>query len=56
MLLEWYLVFWLQMPENYTVYADYAKERDCRDAEYVWNRRLRAVHSSLQAECRRRPQ
>jgi hypothetical protein len=50
----WALVFWLQYPENYTEYARYHTERECRDAEQLWQRRLRLVDSQLQAECRQR--
>ncbi len=54
MFMEWYLVFWLANPANSTEYAEYSTERACRDAEYVWNRRLQAVGSEIRAECRRR--
>ena len=50
--MTWILVFWLQFPENYTQHAVYTSEKECRDAENAWNRRLRIVKSQLQAECR----
>lgn len=53
-MVEWVLVFWLQYPENYTEYAKYRTERECRDAELMWQRRLNIVNSQLQAECRQR--
>ncbi len=49
----WVLVFWLQMPENYTRYDQYRTERECRDAEQLWQRRFHIVNSQLQAECRK---
>lgn len=52
--MKWILVFWLQYPENYTVYTEYQTERECRDAEYLWQRRLTIVNSKLIAECRTR--
>ena len=50
--MTWILVFWLQFPENYTQHSVYNTEKECRDAENVWNRRLRFVKSQIQAECR----
>ncbi len=50
--MSWILVFWLHYPENYTVLTKYSTERECRDAEYSWNRRLQVVRSELKAECR----
>jgi len=50
--MTWILVFWLQFPENYAQHAVYTSEKECRDAENAWNRRLRIVKSQLQAECR----
>jgi hypothetical protein len=52
--MTWLLVFWIQFPENYTVHEVYTQERDCRDAEHAWNRRLRLVTSKITAECRPR--
>ena len=51
-MIEWILVFWLQYPGNYTVYAKYQTERECRDAEQLWQRRFTIVGSELRAECR----
>jgi hypothetical protein len=51
--MSWILVFWLQFPENYTVYTTYQSEIQCKDAEQMWNRRLALVKSQMQAECRR---
>jgi len=48
----WILVFWLQFPENNTTYTTYNSEKECRDAEYIWNKRLQIVKSKLVAECR----
>ena len=53
-MISWVLVFWLQYPENYTEYNQFKSERECRDAEYVWQRRLNIVKSQLIAECRQR--
>ena len=50
----WTLVFWLQYPENYTVYTEYRTERECRDQEQLWQRRFNIVGSQLRAECRSR--
>jgi len=50
--MTWILVFWLQFPSNFTTYATYPTELQCRDAEQMWNRRLRIVKSQMQAECR----
>ena len=52
--MTWILVFWLNFPENYAVHQEYRSERECRDAETLWNRRLRLVKSDIQAECRLR--
>ncbi len=49
----WILVLWLQFPENYTEHSKYEKEKECRDAEYAWQRRLNAVGSKIVAECRK---
>ena len=51
-MIEWILVFWLEYPENYTEYAKYRTERECRDAEQLWRRRFTMVGSELRAECR----
>lgn len=53
-MIQWVLVFWLQLPGNYSEYTVYKTERECRDAEQVWNRRLQLVKSQLIAECRER--
>ena len=53
-MIEWILVFWLENPANYTEYAKYKTERECRDAELLWTRRLTMVNSKLIAECRER--
>lgn len=53
-MIEWVLVFWLEYPENYTEHAKYKTERECRDSEQLWQRRLNIVNSKLVAECRRR--
>lgn len=53
-MISWALVFWLQFPENYTEHTSFKTERECRDAELVWNKRLNIVHSKLVAECRMR--
>ena len=50
--MTWILVFWLQFPENYAQHATFSTEKECRDAEYVWNKRLTIVKSKLVAECR----
>lgn len=50
----WVLVFWLQFPQNYTEYSVYSTEKECRDAEQVWQRRLKIVKSEIVAECRQR--
>lgn len=49
----WILIFWLQIPENYTEYwQQYRSELECRDSAELWNRRFRLVGSQLRAECR----
>ena len=53
-MVEWIMVFWLETPLNYTEYARYRTERECRDSEQVWQRRLNMVKSKLIAECRGR--
>lgn len=50
--MTWILVFWLAYPENHSVLHEYMTERECRDAEQVWQRRLTIVNSKLIAECR----
>ena len=50
--MTWILVFWLVYPENHSVLHEYVTERECRDAEQAWQRRLRMVQSQLIAECR----
>ena len=52
-MITWILVFWISFPENYTQYEVYKSEKECRDAEYSWNKRLKAVKSQIQAECRK---
>jgi|LakMenEpi03Aug12_release.lakeMendotaPanAssembly.Ray.scaffolds.fasta_scaffold377083_2 hypothetical protein len=50
--MTWILVFWLTYPENYAVHQQFKNERECRDAENVWNKRLTMVKSDIRAECR----
>jgi len=50
--MTWILVFWLTYPENYAVHQQFKNERECRDAENVWNKRLTLVKSDIRAECR----
>lgn len=53
-MITWWLVFWLQTPENYTEHSRYSTERECRDAAQLWQRRFNIVSSKLVAECRER--
>lgn len=50
----WALVFWLQIPSNFAEHTTFKNEKECRDAEVVWNQRLHIVKSDLIAECRRK--
>lgn len=49
---SWILVFWIGYPNNYTVHQKYQTERECVEAERLWNRRLTTVKSDIKAECR----
>jgi hypothetical protein len=51
-MIEWLLVFWLQYPENLVEHSKYTTERECRDAEQLWQRRFNIVNSKLRAQCR----
>lgn len=53
-MIEWLLVFWLQYPENLVEHSKYTTERECRDAEQLWQRRFNIVNSKLKAQCRER--
>jgi hypothetical protein len=50
--MTWILVFWLQFPENFTVYDKFATEQKCVESAQAWDRRLRTVKSKLVVECR----
>jgi hypothetical protein len=50
--MTWILVFWLSVPENYTIYERYDSEARCKNAAQVWNNRLQSVKSKLISECR----
>jgi hypothetical protein len=50
--MTWILVFWLQFPENFTVYDKFATEQKCVESARVWDQRLRIVKSKLVVECR----
>jgi len=50
--MSWVLVFWLQFPENFTVYEKFATEQKCTESAQAWDRRLRIVKSKLVVECR----
>jgi hypothetical protein len=50
-MITWVLVFWLNTPDNYTVYEKYSSEKVCRDEEQKWNRRLQIVKSKINASC-----
>ena len=50
---SWILVFYIGYPNNYTVHQKFQSERECMDAEQLWNRRLTMVKSDIKAECRR---
>lgn len=52
--MKWILVFWLTYPENSVEHTKYMTERECRDAEQLWQRRFTIVKSELKAECRHR--
>lgn len=46
------LVFWLQVPSNFTEYQRYKTEQECITSMQVWQYRLNKVNSKLVAECR----
>jgi hypothetical protein len=48
----WILVFWLTVPSNYTAYEKFPSELKCLESAKIWNTRLRAVNSKMNAECR----
>ena len=50
--MTWLLVFWLEVPENYTVYTRYESESKCVEMARIWNSRLQKVNSKLICECR----
>ena len=50
--MTWLLVFWIQFPENFTVYEKFATEQKCVESAQAWDRRLRAVKSQMIVECR----
>lgn len=52
--MSWFLVFWLQHPQNYAEYTQFKTERECKDSQLAWQRRLDIVKSKLIAECRER--
>ena len=53
-MITWILVFWLQTPENLVEHTEHKTERECRDAQELWQRRFNLVGSQLKAECRSR--
>jgi|688.fasta_scaffold163543_3 hypothetical protein len=50
--MTWVLVFWIQFPENFTIYEKFPNELKCLESAKTWNARLRAVNSKMNAECR----
>lgn len=46
------LVFWLQIPSNFTEYQKYKTETECMSAVQLWQGRFNKVNSKLVAECR----
>jgi hypothetical protein len=50
--MDFVLVFYLLLPENFTAYSVYKTESECIAAMKVWQSRLDKVKSKLVAECR----
>jgi len=50
--MPWILAFWIQVPENFTVYEKFATQQKSSESAQAWDRRLRAVNSRIQVECR----
>ena len=50
--MTWLLVFWIQYPDNFTIYETLSTEKQCVELVQVWDKRLRAVNSRIVVECR----